>query len=116
MRFFGFMSDIDYCVRARRAGYQLLIAPGAWLHHVGSGHAKEAAKDDATRMQILNKNVADADRAWAQFRAKWGDGLPADYRDLGAEALNRIVARGAVDGSSDYHAPPALDPNVCEIH
>lgn len=116
MRFFGFMADIDYGIRARRAGFDLLIARGAWLHHVGGGHCKEAGRDEAGQRAIRVKYVADAERAWLQFRQKWGTNIPSDYRHLDATAMTTMVKTGAVDGSSDYHAPPALDPAICEIH
>ena len=67
MRFFGFMADIDYGIRAQRAGFLLPIAHCAWLHHPGQGHVREAAHDAAGQEAIRIKNVADADTAWRVF-------------------------------------------------
>ena len=37
LRFFGYFGDIDYGVRAHLAGFKLVCAKGAWLHHEGPG-------------------------------------------------------------------------------
>jgi GT2 family glycosyltransferase len=34
-RFYGFMGDIDFGVRARRSGVRVVTASGAWLYHDG---------------------------------------------------------------------------------
>ena len=79
-QFFGYYSDFDYGLRAQRAGYRLVCAKGAWLHHEGAGHVK----DECARQQLSWESVlahrsqliqADYDR----FRAKWDPDLPARH-------------------------------------
>src|SRR5262249_4094482 len=52
-RFYGFMGDIDYGIRACRAGFRHVIAPAAWLHHEGAGTEKETRDllEHVTEMQ-----------------------------------------------------------------
>jgi GT2 family glycosyltransferase len=34
------LGDVDFGLRVQRAGFKLVCAKGAWLHHEGSGHTK----------------------------------------------------------------------------
>lgn len=57
----GFEDD-DYCIRARRAGWQLRIAKDCFVRHLGSRTAKTANID---YNQLLLEN-------WGVFKQKWG--------------------------------------------
>jgi GT2 family glycosyltransferase len=58
----GNYDDDDYCLRARLAGYQLLIADDVFVHHYGS---LSFNKNPAAFSDLLEKNRA-------VFAAKWG--------------------------------------------
>ncbi len=70
-RYYGYFGDVDYGLRAMRAGFKLVCAKGAWLHHEGAGYVQDQARRDASdaaaahaaRMQIVQN-------AYAEFRAK----------------------------------------------
>jgi len=81
-QFYGYFGDPDYGIRARRAGFKLLCATGAWLYHEGAGHIRDErvkAPDvdaNAERMKLVQA-------AYEKFRAKWDTGLPPIYsRDI----------------------------------
>jgi GT2 family glycosyltransferase/glycosyltransferase involved in cell wall biosynthesis/tetratricopeptide (TPR) repeat protein len=64
----GFFDDDDYCVRARRAGYTLLIAPGVYVHHdIGGTFGPVPPTSDAFQENFR------------RFREKWGDAETASY-------------------------------------
>lgn len=74
---YGYYSDLDYGLRAQRAGFRLICAKGAWLHHEGAGHVK----DEAALRQIPFRDAHEARRVLIQadyekFRAKWDPSLP----------------------------------------
>lgn len=69
-RFVGFMGDIDYGLRAQRAGFELVIALGAWVHHLGGGVTKNLQTPEE-RQELNQRNRADAAAAWQVFKAKW---------------------------------------------
>ncbi len=58
----GNYDDDDYCLRARLAGYQLLIADDVFVHHYGS---LSFNKNPATFSELLAKNRE-------VFASKWG--------------------------------------------
>jgi GT2 family glycosyltransferase len=78
--FVHLFGDQDFGLRARRAGFKLVCAKGAWLHHEGSGHTKDLySSGRATNVelgQIAQKLLADA---FARFRDKWGPTVPMQY-------------------------------------
>jgi GT2 family glycosyltransferase len=61
----GNYDDDDYCLRARLAGYQLLIADDVFVHHYGSVSFN---KNPAAFSELLGKNRE-------VFASKWGLGL-----------------------------------------
>src|SRR5207247_857064 len=70
-RYFGYFGDIDFGLRAQRAGFLLVCAKGAWLLHEGAGYYQDeiarTGKDPqvvhAARMQVV-------DAAYRLFREK----------------------------------------------
>jgi GT2 family glycosyltransferase/tetratricopeptide (TPR) repeat protein len=71
----GFFDDDDLCVRARRAGFKLLVALDVFVHHFGSRTFAALGLD--CRRQ-LEENLA-------RFRDKWGDDEAKGYRLPGQE-------------------------------
>jgi GT2 family glycosyltransferase/tetratricopeptide (TPR) repeat protein len=66
----GFFDDDDLCVRARQAGFGLLVALDVFVHHFGSRTFRALGIDCP---QLLQQN-------FALFREKWGPEQSAGYR------------------------------------
>jgi GT2 family glycosyltransferase/tetratricopeptide (TPR) repeat protein len=66
----GFFEDDDLCVRAREAGFRLLVAQDVFIHHFGS---RTFTGLDIDGSQQLEMN-------FERFRAKWGQEHAAGYR------------------------------------
>jgi GT2 family glycosyltransferase len=106
-RFFGFMADVDYGVRAERAGFKLLVARGAWLHH--SGGAALAEMSGTVKQQASDRNLADAVAMLKVLHDKWGLGTAGQLTN---EVMNRLVT-----GPSNvplHQPPPRFEPDLCE--
>jgi GT2 family glycosyltransferase/Flp pilus assembly protein TadD len=65
----GFFEDDDLCVRAREAGYDVLVALDVFIHHFGSRTFMKLGIDPTKQ---LNEN-------FAKFREKWGESAAAGY-------------------------------------
>jgi GT2 family glycosyltransferase/predicted O-methyltransferase YrrM/predicted Zn-dependent protease len=74
----GFFEDDDLCVRAREAGYRLLVARDVYVHHEGSRTFKGQGIDTAAALQAN----------FRRFRDKWGEERAAGYRLPAAPAAN----------------------------
>ena len=107
-QFDTFMGDIDYGLRARRAGFAHVIARGAWLHHEGNGTAKEtAAAADGPSVQEQGRRMLElVEASYARFRRKWGEAnLPPYFRDMKRHHFDALHALpGPID--SDAFVPP----------
>ena len=115
-RFFGFMADVDYGVRCRRAGLRVVTALGAWLYHVGGATRKSAAAAggadaELTLANLYNEQVA---AAWALFRRKWDPALPDNFKEVKREQMARLLAAPPASAFDLYQAPLAPDPAVWE--
>lgn len=66
----GFFDDDDLCVRAREAGFRLLLALDVFIHHFGS---RTFASLGIDCRQQLQENLE-------RFREKWGAARAAGYR------------------------------------
>jgi GT2 family glycosyltransferase len=66
----GFFDDDDLCVRAREAGFRLLLAQNVYIHHFGS---RTFAGQGIDCHQQLHSN-------YQRFQAKWGPERAAGYK------------------------------------
>lgn len=66
----GFFDDDDLCLRARKAGYSLVIAEGVYVHHDGSQTFLSHGIDT---QKLLQENLE-------LYRAKWGNNEAQNYR------------------------------------
>jgi GT2 family glycosyltransferase/tetratricopeptide (TPR) repeat protein len=66
----GFFDDDDLCVRAREAGFGLVVALDVYIHHFGSRTFQALGLD-------CPKELA---RNFEMFKAKWGSERAAGYR------------------------------------
>lgn len=65
----GFFEDYDLCARAHRAGYELILAPGVFIHHFGSQTFAGLGLDRNRRLS----------EAYRLFLTKWGPEVTARY-------------------------------------
>jgi len=88
---FGYFSDIDFGLRTVRAGFKMVCAKGAWLHHEGAG----AYKDEAATKKI-DMNVVHAERmkkiqsCYESFIDKWDKNMPPKYTSVHSLELPRL--------------------------
>jgi GT2 family glycosyltransferase len=116
LRFRGFLGDLDFGLRAQRAGFKIGTALGAWLHHEGSGYCKETVHLGKAQMAELQaKHEAEVAAAFAEFRTKWDPrDLPEKY--LGLDSLETPRLREMqLPESMLYCAPPALTDDTLEM-
>jgi len=69
----GFFEDDDLCLRARKAGLRLRIAPDVFIHHEGGRTFRSLGLDTSA---LLDQN-------FELFRQKWGDEHAAPYQRPG---------------------------------
>jgi len=114
-RFYGYFGDPDYGLRARRAGFRLVCAKGAWLKHYGQGHIKAEvhktgqapSEADQRRRQLI---VA----AWKEFRAKWDPALPDQFVNTDQIDWTKLLSVPA-PGGSDFVPPVPADPALADV-
>ncbi len=82
-QFFGYYSDFDYGLRAQKAGFRLVCAQGAWLHHEGAGHVKDEQLREAVPWEVVRERRNDLIQAdWLKFRKKWCPSAPENHRGV----------------------------------
>jgi hypothetical protein len=105
-KFFGYYGDIDYGLRAQRAGFKLVCAKGAWLFHQGAGfYQNESQRTGKPYEQIHAARMKVVEAAYQVFREKWSSAspIPADYR--GTAEMQFAKLRAAAGGPGEYEAP-----------
>jgi GT2 family glycosyltransferase/tetratricopeptide (TPR) repeat protein len=93
----GFFEDDDLCVRAREAGFKLLVAQDVFIHHFGSRTFSGLGVDSRKE---LEKN-------FGRFRAKWGDERAAGYRMQGQEGEPRAPSSPLLFPEAGARGDPA---------
>lgn len=113
-RFFGFLADIDYGIRAQRAGFAVVTAMDAWLHHLGGGFTRDVELTGGDWKAVNAKNNADTNAAYKLFRAKWDPNLPDDYNSIPPGRLIELLSLppGRYD---DFVAKLTIDPRRCQM-
>jgi GT2 family glycosyltransferase/tetratricopeptide (TPR) repeat protein len=94
----GFFEDDDLCVRAREAGFGLLVAQDVYVHHFGSRTFKALGIDGPAQLR----------RNFEQFRDKWGEERSAGYRVPNQQPEFSAVAPAsppAEDASRAWRSP-----------
>ena len=80
-RFFGYFGDIDFGLRAQRAGFKLVCAKGAWLRHIGAGYIRaEREALSLSQEESHRRRMEVVQGAYAAFRQKWDLSMPEQYR------------------------------------
>lgn len=113
-RFFGYFGDLDFGIRARRAGFKLVCAKGAWLHHEGGGHIKHEANTENADLNLKHQNrMQMVQAAYTKFREKWDTSLRETYSgslDFNFEKLHTKKVE-----FSEYEPAKPLDPQICQV-
>lgn len=103
----GFFEDDDLCVRAREAGYRLLIALDLYIHHFGNRTFQQLGLDTQQRLEAN----------FELFRAKWGPEYIAGYHlppplpppaDQVPAAADAAVVDGTPTSAVDGHSIGAV--------
>ncbi|MDZ4850664.1 MAG: hypothetical protein SGI77_15365 [Pirellulaceae bacterium] len=106
-----FFGDIDYGLRAQRAGFKLVCAKGAWLYHEGSGHARDPHTGKKDSRDEIVQLTADA---VTRFCQKWDPSLPLERQSaetLDYERLRDLQSADLVE----YNPPLVIDPTIVQI-
>lgn len=81
--FFGYYGDVDYGIRARLAGFNLVCAKGAWLYHLVGGHMIREIEKSGERWQAHKaKRMALVHEGYLAFRRKWNPSLPETFTGI----------------------------------
>lgn len=113
-RYFGYFGDIDFGLRAQRAGFRLVCAKGAWLWHEGAGYYQDEiarTKQDPQTVHAARMQVVDA--AYRVFREKWDPSLPPAYPGVAGIDFERLRKLPRVEFEL-YQPPIELAPDVGE--
>jgi glycosyltransferase involved in cell wall biosynthesis len=114
-RYFGYFGDIDYGLRALRAGFRLVCAKGAWLFHEGAGHVKdEGARPQADRVALQARRMELVQKAYELFREKWDMDLPEKYSEVRSTAFPHLSTRQPLD-LHRYVPPLTLTPELADF-
>ncbi|GJQ28192.1 MAG: hypothetical protein HBSAPP03_00760 [Phycisphaerae bacterium] len=107
-RFFGYFGDPDFGLRARRAGFRLVCAKGAWVKHYGQGHIKHEHLATGAPMDTIHANRMKLVReAFVKFQQKWGSPpVPAEPCDLNTWDWDALLKAPAPKSGEFQHPIP----------
>ena len=114
-RFPSYFGDLDFGLRAQRAGFKLVCAKGAWLRHHGAGYIRaEVAARSTTLEAIMPERMAAVQEAYARFREKWDLSMPERYPG-GTGSFDFAKLRATTKPKGFDHSPPLPDdPAIAE--
>jgi len=113
-RFVGFLGDVDFGLRAQRAGFKIVCAKGAWLHHAGCGTINADLAAGRAQRDKIQEGLSDLDRAVEQLGRKWAVPLPASFAQWQMAQFDALRAAGIPEGGE--FVPPVLpEEQVCEV-
>lgn len=103
-----YFSDVDYGMRAQMAGFKLVGARGAWLHHEGAGYARrEAERSGLQLIEARDRRMQQVRDCWAKFRSKWSG--VAEWTDASVSPHEKTDYR-TVALRNVGNVPVRLDP------
>jgi len=100
--FFGYFADLDYGVRARIAGYDLVLARGAFAWH--RRYSNFDYLPEHLRSQKIQSRFMRVYENWARFKMKYGMSVSTPYRSLAEVPWNWLCATKF--DSEKHYAPP----------
>lgn len=100
--FFGYFADHDYGVRARIAGFDLVLAQGAYAYH------KRAANFDYLPADLRQEKIASrwakVHENWARFKVKYG--LPVEQSGSSMDHLEWERLSSTEFARAKHYVPP----------
>ncbi len=115
-RYYGYFGDIDYGVRAKRAGFKLVCAKGAWLYHKGAGSVKQESIDKKVELKMLCEDrMQDVQRAYSEFRKKWDTSLPEAYPNIPDDIDFKSIIKKTNTDINEYQEPIKPEDFDCEL-
>jgi len=114
--FFAYYEEVDYCLRARAAGFRVMVAPASRVRHDGfrgfaGGFTPLAAYLKARNLPLLMRRHGGA-LAWTLFAPTYAAMLAASAVAYtlrgGAGAILPALAHGVADGLRARSGPPPL--------
>jgi len=112
--FFAYYEEVDYCLRARAAGFEIVVVPAAVVRHAGfrgfaGGFSPLAAYLKARNLPLLVRRHGDA-ADWTLFLPTYAALLLASgalyAARRGGTAVVAALARGVADGLRARSGPP----------
>ena len=95
-RFFMYVEDLDWCWRARRAGWEVRFEPNAVVRHVGGVSGNRRFGESRAALEAANLRVL-LDERLGLRRARW-------YRALVVAAAGRHLVSARLRGDADDEA------------
>ncbi len=114
--FFAYYEEVDYCLRARAAGFRVMVAPASRVRHDGfrgfaGGFTPLAAYLKARNLPLLMRRHGGV-LAWTLFAPTYAAMLAASAAAYalrgGAAAVLPALAHGVADGLRARSGPPPL--------
>lgn len=97
-RYHGYLSDIDFGIRAAAAGYRRVYCPRAFARHIQDANFNYLDKAQAD--QKYARRLERIAKAWAVFRARWGiDKLPSSWPGTKAVPYAELEEQSRRDGN-----------------
>ena len=114
-RFFGYFGDPDYGLRARRAGFRLVCAKGAWLNHFGQGHVRADVEREKTTYDAQHeKRMALVAKAYELFRLKWDLSLAPSFLNVQSMDWDKLIKATKPKGY-DFTPPIGDEPGLVDL-
>jgi GT2 family glycosyltransferase len=118
----GYCEETDWTLRARAAGYRVLLAPGVFSYHQGNVSMLDAGVLQDGEITV-DKHEAIVDERYPDFRQEVEDFADSEVLDRVAERAVRALARRAASergyevevGWLTRPRPPGSPPH-CQIH
>lgn len=78
--FYGYFADHDFGIRAKIAGFDTLLVPGAYaVHHAGSNISYLSEEDQARKVSVRWSRVHEN---WARFKLKYNISVEIPYTSM----------------------------------
>jgi len=79
----GYLEDVDFCLRAREAGFRSVCAPSVYIGHAGSRSFR------SEKRSLVARNLAVLDRKFPSYRAECAAFAAADPLRAARQAIER---------------------------
>ena len=100
--FYGYFADHDYGIRAKIAGFQTMLIPGAYAYHqAGSNITYLSAEEQARKISFRWARVHEN---WARFKLKYGIAVQTTYISMHDIEWDRLCS--ALFNPKEHHINP----------